>query len=976
MTYRNDWEKVLLAEIRPGMELNTSIWSTLGEIEIFDGVIGSLNNKIYFADEADNLVTDGQMEAWASATSLTNWTETISGTSTINREATIIKRGTYSCNMHRGGSGTASINQNITLVAGAAYVFSIWTYGAAGKKNEITIRDSGSNRYLDASAVWQSGATVISITNDGGWKQTLIKFNAHASYTAYNIMISNVTTTGDNYETYADDCFVCPVLTATIPAATYTEITLRAEMETQMEAVGAGDYTVTRVGNLFKIASTTLMYLVLTTTTNALWPTIGFSTVADANFAADYTGTIDMFGASRGYYLDLDFQEIVDVKFNGVSLTKTTSAALVTNTLGTWWQDYWGKKLYIHTLTGDDPGEFVSPSYVNSLMVLFWLGFSNVQHAGADCLDFIPTDCTHPIFYEPWLGDNSIDSLSAVIAYHFESPLEIQVGGIALINNGWWYSYRHAYYWNNKDIRIKVGERSDAYSDFETLFYGKIRNMKVTDEAATFEIMDSRMGALFSLPRHRYTVAEFANLNTNAVDKPVPILFGEKRNITPVCINTAAYIYKISDTIFNGVTYPINSIDKVFKAGVQLTVAVDYTVDLTNGQFTLLASPGTSAITCDAKGIKDAFDLSTGLKTGLYSENVADHLYFVFNVLNEIPITQIDLASFLELQTARTQKIAHLLDEDTPTMEFNRLLQQSSIYHFIPLLNGKFAAKYYRRVVPAGTMELRNYDYDGFEMQDVSENVYYGVIVQYCKDPTTGIYKTVSAFTDLVDWHQSERQALEIPTALRDTAEAEAVLAFYSTLLAAPADKIACDLSLEAKNVIPTDKLIVSRSVETDLGTVNILTDAIYAILETHKDLAGGKVGIVAQLDSQVSIFAVHADSPHQDEHADHSDTFHGDGDHDDHTDSTHADHSDNTHSDVPHADSHVDAYIDIYADDIPHRDSYSDSHADSVHVDVSYTDHDDTHSDEPHIDDAHSNHSDTLHTDTHLDVSHIDSEV
>ena len=96
--------------------------------------------------------------------------------------------------------------------------------------------------------------------------------------------------------------------------------------------------------------------------------------------------------------------------------------------------------------------------------------------------------------------------------------------------------------------------------------------------------------------------------------------------------------------------------------------------------------------------------MTTGLKTSLYSENVADHLFFIFTVLNEIAVTRMDLASFLELQTARTQKIALLIDTDIPTMDVNRTFQQSTIYHFLPLMDGTFAARYYRRAVPVGTL--------------------------------------------------------------------------------------------------------------------------------------------------------------------------------------------------------------------------------------------------------------------------------
>lgn len=673
------------------------------------------------------------------------------------------------------------------------------------------------------------------------------------------------------------------------------------------------------------------------------------------------------------YSLPLSFNEIVDLKVDGESLTKKTSVADVNANPGSWYQDFWGETIYVHLSDGSDPGGYISgPVYDHYVIAYFWLGFCNGQHAGDDCIDFTPTGCAFPIYYEPWLNEDSISELSASVADHYSSAMEVQFGSIALTNSAWWYAYRHTYLWNNKNVRVKVGSKGDTYSDFETIFVGKVRGLRITDENATFDLVDTRVGALRTLPVSRYSTDDYANLDEDAVDRPIQILFGQVENITPVCIDTVNFKYKISQTVFDGTTYALQAIDAVYKAGTQLILAVDYTVDLNNGEFTLLADPGDADITCDAKGIKDGFNMATGASNGTYSENVADHLFFILHVLNEIPVANIDLTSFDELKTARTQKVVLYLDADMSTLDVNRLFQQSTIYHFLPLLNGTFAARYYRRGVPTGTLELHYYDYDGFTMFDQPENVFRDIVIRYDKDPTTGIFKSVSASTDEVEWEHDERQQIEIDTALRDTSEAEAVRAFYITLLNAPADKLETAISLVGRNLLPTDKLVVSRTIESDAGQQSVLAEEIYVILETRKDLTGGKVTVVMQRDNQLSIFAVHADSPHSDDHADHTDATHSDAAHaDSHTDSyanTHAD----THGDVPHEDQyaeHEDHKDGPYHedqqpyDDIPHTDTHSDSHSD-LHGDVA------------HVDSSHADHNDTLHSDTHSDISHIDSEV
>jgi len=695
----------------------------------------------------------------------------------------------------------------------------------------------------------------------------------------------------------------------------------------------------------------------------------------------------DEMGGGDAYYTTINAHEVLEVKANGELLTLVANSATCQATPGSWYQDFANQILYVHLTDSSDPEAYVSGvGYYNSVIIYFPLCFANSQFEGADCIDFVPEDCTYPVYYEPWLNENSIDSLSATLSDHFETAMEIQFGSLSFINTGWWYAYRHVYLWNNRDVKIKVGELGDAYADFETIFVGKVRGPRINDEGAEFELVDTRVGALYSIPTHRYSLTDYPNISDDALDRPIPILLGQKTNITPTCVNTGTYVYKVSDTVWNGVTYQMESIYRVYKAGIQLIPTTDYTVDLTTGEFTLLADPGQEIITCDAKGIRDGFNMLTGVATGVYSENVADHLFFIFHVLNEIPVANIDLASFWDLQNARTQKVAWYLDTDMPTMDINRMFQQSAIYHFLPLQNGTFAAKYYRRLVPAGTLNLLYYDLKDFTIYDQPENVYYGIIIKYDKDPTTGIWKTASTVTDGVLWQYSEKQTFEVETALRDSTEAAAVCTFYATLLNAPADKLETDISLIGKDLLPSEKLIISREIEAENGVVPILDEDVYVILETHKDFTGGSVHVVAQRDTQLAIFPVYSDLEHGDSHSDHNDTVHTDDSHGnsgyyDHADYDDISHTDVVHSDVAHADTEVyDDHTDH--DDVLYSDGYTDqahedtAHEDTAHTDSGHNDHDDSYSDTTHVDAAHGDYDDFTYEDEHDDFAHIDSEL
>lgn len=673
------------------------------------------------------------------------------------------------------------------------------------------------------------------------------------------------------------------------------------------------------------------------------------------------------------WYCNWTSGEVVEIKSDGTALTRKTSLVDCKATDGSYFHDFFASRVYVHLADGKSPAEYISPSYTHNVIAFVWKCYANRQAEGADAVVYIPEGCTYPSFYEPMLRPGTLAQLTASIADHFESAMQTTFGSVSISNDlGAWYALVDDWLWANKDARVRLGEIGDLYAAIEKIFVGKVKSPSVSDVDVVFDLVDTRAGCFQSIPIAHYNVTDWPNLNPDAVGVPVPILFGEKDNISPVCVDTVNRIYKVSQTHFGVDVFELSAIDAVYLKGVGLSIATHYTVDLHNGQFTLLFAPGDGAITCDAKGIKDAFNFTTGAATGLYSENVADHWFFVCNILNDISVADIDLTSFSELQAVRTQAVAWYLDQDTPALDFNRLLQQTSLYHFLPMANGTFAARYYRKTIPVGTLELRDYDHANYKKMRPDEGIFRDIFLKYAKDPTTGIFKQLVNTEETVEQDHETKEPFTVETALRDDTEAASVLAFYVSLLKNPPTKIETDISMIGKNLIPTDKLYNNRAVVADGHDVIISEDEVYVILEARKNIDSGRVGITAQLDTQLAIYTIHADSPHQDvPHEDHTDAVH--------TDAAHG----NSHTDVPysqHQDDavHVDhiSYTDHddHTDKLVHEDfSYSDAHVDTP----AYTDHDDVaYHDHAHVDTGHVDYTDTLHEDSHTDVSHIDSEV
>lgn len=110
------------------------------------------------------LLADGGFENWLSATNATSWTESAAGTSSVNREATIIHGGTYAARFDIDASNNAaSVTGSSGAAVGTWLYIDWWTRASAGGKTlrmatgaqSLTIRDPGTawTNYIDTFRV-------------------------------------------------------------------------------------------------------------------------------------------------------------------------------------------------------------------------------------------------------------------------------------------------------------------------------------------------------------------------------------------------------------------------------------------------------------------------------------------------------------------------------------------------------------------------------------------------------------------------------------------------------------------------------------------------------------------------------------------------------------------------------------------------------------------------------------------------------
>lgn len=138
------------------------------------------------------VLKDGGFEDWTSPTDLTQWEEYPSGTSTINREATVVHEGTYSVAFQIDSAGNGVyIQQYIMLVSGRKYRIRFWYKNSVmGKTAKWVLTNSMGNVSLTAAGAWTAGVTYVVLANATEWTQVEIEFYAHASYTNYILAFS------------------------------------------------------------------------------------------------------------------------------------------------------------------------------------------------------------------------------------------------------------------------------------------------------------------------------------------------------------------------------------------------------------------------------------------------------------------------------------------------------------------------------------------------------------------------------------------------------------------------------------------------------------------------------------------------------------------------------------------------------------------------------------------------------------------
>jgi len=544
--------------------------------------------------------------------------------------------------------------------------------------------------------------------------------------------------------------------------------------------------------------------------------------------------------------------EICEVKEDNTPLTEE-AVGVGSMTSGEWYQDRTNDILYL--IAPDDS----NPNTNGKTYVAYtWLGFTNNQESGSEiCFEIQGRDA---LYYKPAIQSSRMGTVKSAITDFWQSNITIDVGDVVFTNTAWWYENRDSYLWHFADVAIKTGDQETAYGSFTDVFYGALKEPRYSDKEIVIGLEDIRWRELTWIPIDTYSTDDYPDMAEDYVGYPIPILFGQKSNITPIEIDDTIYKYKICQTVFNGTTYAINAINNVYKDGVALATPADYSEDLNNGEFTLTADPGDSEITCGANGIKCHYDFAGNSFDGVASTNAAEFVLFLINVVKNVPDARIDFSAFETLRDNKsTVTCADYIHEEIEFREWIKLAQASIQFNLLPSVDGQITVKEYivsdaasitydTVVTPDGGIYSDMLNFQSPE----SSTVYSKIAINYNYRPTAGTWKTATVEDTSIGYKYQQTGTLTLDTIIRNAESAGDMASIYLNFFKVPAEYVSFISTgqYEDFDMLAMDKILLSRTIlDGDGNEVDIYDGETFLVKDVEKNLSDGTKIITGRKD-------------------------------------------------------------------------------------------------------------------------------
>jgi len=265
------------------------------------------------------------------------------------------------------------------------------------------------------------------------------------------------------------------------------------------------------------------------------------------------------------YYYNVGNTNVQSITEDGEALTEKTSIASIA--AGSWYYD--GTYIYLQSTSGTPYQNIIVASYK--------------VYYGTEAKIF------NSYYYEPFI--TTIPKITQSKPDLYWGVSIIGSGAIELFNDdGHFDNIFESYAWENAAIKVLIGGEDLPYTEYSSMFDGKIVKKSMTTDRISFEYEDAKNAIERSLPLNRFTVSEYPLLHSEDVGKPIPYLWGTCYRVPIICTNrsdtTSTYNFKICDTS----THSINAISTVYVADKEVaatsTSLTAATFNLHSGTYT------------------------------------------------------------------------------------------------------------------------------------------------------------------------------------------------------------------------------------------------------------------------------------------------------------------------------------------------------------------------------------------------------
>jgi len=254
----------------------------------------------------------------------------------------------------------------------------------------------------------------------------------------------------------------------------------------------------------------------------------------------------------------------------------------------------------------------------------------------------------------------------------------LSYGDIAVYNIDGEYDYWMEYVWVNRPINIYVGDIRFAREDFTKIYSGVVSDIAFSDK----QTINISIRSILEKLNTPITDVKVGGTGANA-ETLRPLVFGEVHNITPIQFDPQNLVYMVH----NG---PIERIIEVRDNGVPLILGTSYTVDLTQGTFTLLKPPA-GTITCSVQGEQNSVNPATGnLVSGSWASTLSEIILLIIRKYGTTQIvpSEIDLTTFIDYSVLNTQRLGIYLTDSTNVILVCQELADSIGAQFTATRNG------------------------------------------------------------------------------------------------------------------------------------------------------------------------------------------------------------------------------------------------------------------------------------------------